>query len=92
VVALLASYDGQKLSLICACAADSGLDARQLLQKHLAPLTCAAVEMLPWPREGEWWMKPLWQDSSVRRHNGFLVGILLEVPRVAESKKSVIFV
>jgi alanyl-tRNA synthetase len=38
VVALLASHDGQKLSLICACAADTGLDARQLLQKHLAPL------------------------------------------------------
>ena len=35
VAAVLASYDGQKLSLIVACAPQSGLDARQLLQTLL---------------------------------------------------------
>jgi alanyl-tRNA synthetase len=35
--ALLASFDGQKLSLVAACAMDTGLDARELLKAHLAP-------------------------------------------------------
>ena len=38
MVALLAAFDGQKLSLVSACAQDSGVDARELLTKHLAPL------------------------------------------------------
>ncbi|GAB4503674.1 MAG: DHHA1 domain-containing protein [Anaerolineales bacterium] len=38
LAALLASYEGGKLSLVAACAPDTGLDARVLLQKHLAPL------------------------------------------------------
>lgn len=38
LVGLLASYEGGKLSLVVACAPDIGLDARDLLQKHLAPL------------------------------------------------------
>jgi alanyl-tRNA synthetase len=38
LVALLAAHDGEKLSLVCACADDTGLDARQILHKHLAPL------------------------------------------------------
>ncbi len=38
LAALLASYEGGKLSLVVACAPDTGLDARALLQKHLAPL------------------------------------------------------
>ncbi|MFZ5908749.1 MAG: DHHA1 domain-containing protein [Chloroflexota bacterium] len=38
LVGLLAGYDGGKLSLVVACAPDTGLDARALLQKHLAPL------------------------------------------------------
>jgi alanyl-tRNA synthetase len=37
LVALLATYDGQKLSLVVACARDTGLDARELLKKQLAP-------------------------------------------------------
>ncbi len=37
-VSLLAAFDGRKLSLVAACADDTGLDARDLLQKHLAPL------------------------------------------------------
>jgi alanyl-tRNA synthetase len=37
MVALLAAFDGGKLSLIVACAKDSGVDARDLLHKHLAP-------------------------------------------------------
>ena len=37
VVALLAAFDGQKLSLVVACAKDTGLDARDLLNKHLTP-------------------------------------------------------
>jgi alanyl-tRNA synthetase len=37
MVALLASFDGQKLSLVAACAMDTGLDARELLKAHLAP-------------------------------------------------------
>jgi alanyl-tRNA synthetase len=37
MVALLASFDGEKLSLVVACARDSGLDARDLLKRHLAP-------------------------------------------------------
>lgn len=40
LVGLLASYDGQKLSLVAACAADTGLVARDLLNQHLAPLNC----------------------------------------------------
>jgi alanyl-tRNA synthetase len=36
LVALLASFDGQKLSLVAACAKDSGANARDLLNKHLA--------------------------------------------------------
>ena len=36
VAAVLAGYDGQKLSLITACAPQSGLDARQILQTLLA--------------------------------------------------------
>lgn len=40
LVSLLASYDGQKLSLVTACAPDSGLDARTLLAQHLKPLAC----------------------------------------------------
>jgi alanyl-tRNA synthetase len=35
LVAYLCSYDGQKLSLIVTCAADSGLDARKLLNAQL---------------------------------------------------------
>ncbi len=38
LAALLAGYEGGKLSLVAVCAADTGLDARDLLQKHLAPL------------------------------------------------------
>ena len=38
IVAVLASYDGKKLSMVAACAKDSGVDARDLLNKHLAPL------------------------------------------------------
>jgi len=37
MVALLASFDGEKLSLVISCAADTGLNANELLQKHLAP-------------------------------------------------------
>jgi alanyl-tRNA synthetase len=37
-VALLASYDGRKLSLVAACADETGLDANELLNQHLAPL------------------------------------------------------
>lgn len=36
LVALLASFDGGKLSLVAACAKDSGANARDLLNKHLA--------------------------------------------------------
>ncbi len=36
-VSLLAAFDGRKLSLVASCADDTGLDARDLLQKHLAP-------------------------------------------------------
>jgi len=35
---VLAAFDGQKLSLTVACAKDSGVDARDLLNKHLTPL------------------------------------------------------
>lgn len=38
MVALLASYNGQKISLVVACAGDSGVDARELLKQHLDPL------------------------------------------------------
>jgi alanyl-tRNA synthetase len=37
MVAVLASFDKGKLSLVVACAKDSGLDARELLKQHLAP-------------------------------------------------------
>lgn len=40
LVGLLASYDGQKLSLVAVCAPDAGLVARDLLNQHLAPLNC----------------------------------------------------
>jgi alanyl-tRNA synthetase len=38
LVSLLAGYDGQKLSLVVACAGDAGLNACDLLNRHLAPL------------------------------------------------------
>lgn len=38
VAAVLAGYDGQKLSLVATCAPQSGLDARQLLQALLAEI------------------------------------------------------
>jgi alanyl-tRNA synthetase len=37
MVALLAACDEQKLSLVVACAGDTGMDARDLLKRHLAP-------------------------------------------------------
>ena len=37
VVAVLASYDGAKLSLVAACADGANVDARALLNNHLAP-------------------------------------------------------
>jgi alanyl-tRNA synthetase len=37
MVALLAAFDGGKLSLVAACARDSGLNARDLLNEHLDP-------------------------------------------------------
>ena len=38
MVAVLASFDGEKLSLVTACADDIELDANVLLQDHLAPI------------------------------------------------------
>jgi alanyl-tRNA synthetase len=38
IVAVLASYDGEKLSLVAACADGLGVDARELLRDHLAPI------------------------------------------------------
>jgi len=37
LVAVLASYDGAKLTMLAACGQDTGLNARDLLQNHLAP-------------------------------------------------------
>ncbi|MBN2387121.1 MAG: hypothetical protein JXB85_08875 [Anaerolineales bacterium] len=37
LVAILAAYDGKKLSLVVACAPDTGLDARMLLTRHMDP-------------------------------------------------------
>ncbi|MGB7874576.1 MAG: DHHA1 domain-containing protein [Anaerolineales bacterium] len=37
MVAVLASYDGAKLSMVAACGQDTGLNAHELLQNHLAP-------------------------------------------------------
>lgn len=37
MVALLAAYNGEKLSLVAACARDSGVDARALIKQHLSP-------------------------------------------------------
>jgi len=37
MVAVLASFDGKKLVLVAACADDTGLNARDLLNQHLAP-------------------------------------------------------
>jgi len=38
MVAVLASYDGVKFSLVAACAEDTKLDARELLNYHLVPI------------------------------------------------------
>ena len=38
MVAVLATFDGVKLSMVAACARDSGVDARDLLQYHLTPV------------------------------------------------------
>lgn len=38
VVMVLASYDGVKLSMVAACADGVGIDARELLNNHLAPI------------------------------------------------------
>ena len=38
VVAVLASYDGAKLSLVVACARDTGVSANQLIRKQLAEI------------------------------------------------------
>ena len=37
VVAVLGSFDGKKLSLVTACANETGVSANDLLKKHLAP-------------------------------------------------------
>jgi len=37
VVAVLGSFDGSKLSLVTACAEETGVNASDLLRKHLAP-------------------------------------------------------
>ena len=38
MVALLATFDGAKLSMIAACSNDTSIDARELLNNHLAPI------------------------------------------------------
>ncbi len=38
IVAVLAAYDGQKLSMVAACASETYVDARELLKKHLTPI------------------------------------------------------
>jgi alanyl-tRNA synthetase len=38
MVAVLATYDGAKLSMVAACADDVKVDARELLNNHLAPI------------------------------------------------------
>ena len=38
MVAVLATYDGTKLSMVTACADDADVDARELLNNHLAPI------------------------------------------------------
>lgn len=38
MVALLATYNGKKLSMVAACADDANVDARELLNNHLAPI------------------------------------------------------
>jgi alanyl-tRNA synthetase len=38
MVALLATFDGKKLSMVAACAEDTNVDARELLNNHLAPV------------------------------------------------------
>lgn len=38
VVALLATYDGSKFTLVVACAADSGVDANALIRLQLAEI------------------------------------------------------
>jgi alanyl-tRNA synthetase len=38
VVAFLASYDGQKLSVVVTCGEGTGKDARQLLTRNLAQI------------------------------------------------------
>jgi len=38
VVAILASYNGAKLSMVTTCSQDTGVNARDLLQDHLAPI------------------------------------------------------
>jgi len=38
VVAVLATYDGTKLSMVAACAEGVNIDARELLNNHLAPI------------------------------------------------------
>jgi alanyl-tRNA synthetase len=38
MVAVLASYNGTKLSMVAACAEDVDIDARELLNNHLAPI------------------------------------------------------
>jgi alanyl-tRNA synthetase len=37
-VALLAAFDGQKLSMVAACSKGTNFDARNLLKQHLAPI------------------------------------------------------
>ena len=38
LVAVLAGYDGQKLSVVVSCASGTGVEARQILAKHLAQI------------------------------------------------------
>ena len=38
IIAVLASYDGAKLSMVAACAEGINIDARELLNNHLAPI------------------------------------------------------
>ena len=38
IVAVLATFDGAKLSMVVSCAEDNNVDARELLNNHLAPI------------------------------------------------------
>ncbi len=97
MVAVLATFDGAKLSMVAACADDTNVDARELLNNHLAPIGAAAVAVQPWrkaaarPTKARWKYcssKPRIISMSLRKLNEEIIACR-KCPRLVEWREEV---